>query len=63
MTKQQTPSHNQDRKPQTTPGERHGSQRDPRSDTQRMGSGDSQQRQSPGRGDEGRGRDSGGDRR
>lgn len=68
MTKHQMP--HDDRKHQSTThkgsqGERSmpGAQQDQRSDTQRMGSGDNQQRQSPGRGDEGKGRDSGGDRR
>lgn len=66
MTKHQMP--NDERKNQSTKstqGDRPmpGGQRDDRSDTQRMGSSDSQQRQSPGRGDEGKGRDSGGDRR
>ena len=67
MTKHQTPNDerkNQSTK-QSTQGDRpmQGGQRDVRSDTQRMDSSESQQRQSPGRGDEGKGRDSGGDRR
>jgi hypothetical protein len=63
MTKHQMP--HDDRKHQSTPGDRSmpGGQRDNRTDTQRMGSSENQQRQSPGRGDEGKGRDSGGDRR
>jgi hypothetical protein len=63
MTKHQMPR--DDRKQQSMHGDRStpGGQRDHRTDTQRMGSGENQQRQSPGRGDEGKGRDSGGDRR
>ena len=64
MTKHQMPNDDRDRKNQSTPSDRQAGQRDTRSDdTQRMGSNENQQRQSPGRGDEGKGRDSGGDRR
>ena len=67
MTKHQMP--NDERKNQSarqpTQSDRpmQGQQRDDRSDPQRMGSSENQQRQSPGRGDDGKGRDSGGDRR
>ncbi|MFC5576851.1 hypothetical protein ACFPOA_02340 [Lysobacter niabensis] len=63
MTKHQMPNEERDRKNQSTQGDRQAGPRENRSDTQRMGSNESQQRQSPGRGDEGKGRDSGGDRR
>ena len=63
MTKHQMPNEERDRKNQSMQGDRQASPRDNRSDTQRMGSNENQQRQSPGRGDEGKGRDSGGDRR
>lgn len=63
MTKHQMPNEHSDRKNQSMQGERQGGQRDSRGDTQRMGSNENRQRQSPGRGDEGKGRDSGGDRR
>lgn len=65
MTKHQMPGSDRDRKNQPMQGDRpvQGRQRDDRSDTQRMGSNENQQRQSPGRGDEGKGRDNGGNRR
>lgn len=65
MTRHQMPGNDRDRKSQSTQGDRpvQGRPHGDRSDAQRMGSNDNQQRQSPGRGDEGKGRDSGGDRR
>ena len=65
MTKHQMPGNDRDRKNQSVQGDRsvQGRQHDDRSDTQRLGSNENPQRQSPGRGDEGKGRDSGGDRR
>lgn len=59
------PGNDRNRKNQPVQDDRsvQGRQRDDRSDTQRMGSNENPQRQSPGRGDEGKGRDSGDDRR